>query len=103
MRKEELAGPDVFVVHDFFDERECAEYMALSESAGYDDAPITTAGGLTFVAGTDDGRFRAYNTRTGRELWTFKLPASAHTNPVTYGVQGRQYVALVSTGGHCRM
>ena len=61
--------------------------------------PITTAGGLTFVAGTDDGRFRAYDTRTGRELWTFRLPASAHTNPVTYGVRGRQYVALVSTGG----
>lgn len=61
--------------------------------------PITTSGGVTFIAATDDSRFRAYDTRTGRELWTYKLPASAHTNPITYGVNGRQYVALVSTGG----
>ena len=61
--------------------------------------PITTAGGLTFAAGTDDGRFRAYNTRTGKEVWTVKLPASAHTNPISYGAGGRQYVAIVATGG----
>lgn len=61
--------------------------------------PITTASGLTFVAGTDDSRIRAFDTRTGKELWTFKLPASAHTNPITYSVAGRQYVAIVSTGG----
>jgi quinoprotein glucose dehydrogenase len=54
---------------------------------------------VTFVAGTDDGRIRAFATRTGKELWSYKLPASAHTNPVTYSVGGRQYVAIVSTGG----
>jgi quinoprotein glucose dehydrogenase len=61
--------------------------------------PITTASGLTFMAGTDDRRFRAFDTRTGKELWSFELPASAHTIPVTYAVGGRQYVAIVSTGG----
>jgi quinoprotein glucose dehydrogenase len=61
--------------------------------------PITTSGGVTFIAATDDARFRAYDTRTGRELWTYKLPASAHTNPITYAINGRQYVAIVSTGG----
>jgi quinoprotein glucose dehydrogenase len=61
--------------------------------------PITTASGVTFIAGTDDSRIRAFNTRTGKELWTYKLPAPAHTNPVTYSVGGRQYVAIVSTGG----
>ncbi len=61
--------------------------------------PITTAGGLAFSAGTDDGRFRAYDLDTGKEVWTYKLPASAHTNPITYGVGGRQFVAIVSTGG----
>lgn len=61
--------------------------------------PIVTAGGLTFAAGTDDGRFRAYDTRTGKEVWTVKLPASAHTNPIAYGTGGRQYVAIVATGG----
>lgn len=61
--------------------------------------PITTAGGVTFIAATDDSRFRAYDTRNGKELWTYKLPASAHTNPITYAVGDRQYVAIVSTGG----
>lgn len=61
--------------------------------------PVTTASGLSFIAGTDDSRIRAFNTRTGKELWSYKLPASAHTNPVTYSVGGRQYVAIVSTGG----
>ena len=61
--------------------------------------PIVTAGGLTFAAGTDDGRFRAWDTRTGKEVWTVKLPASAHTNPVSYGVGGRQFVAIVASGG----
>ena len=63
------------------------------------DIMITTASGVTFIAATDDSRIRAYDTRTGRELWTYKLPASAHTNPITYSVGGRQYLAIVSTGG----
>lgn len=61
--------------------------------------PTTTAGGVTFIAATDDKRIRAFETRTGRELWSYELPASAHTNPITYAAGGRQYVAIVSTGG----
>jgi quinoprotein glucose dehydrogenase len=62
--------------------------------------PIITGGGLTFVGGTDDHRFRAFETRTGRELWTQVLDYSAHATPITYeGADGRQYVAIVATGG----
>jgi quinoprotein glucose dehydrogenase len=62
--------------------------------------PIATAGGLVFIGGTDDGRFRAFDARNGRELWTARLPASAHATPITYlGADGKQYVAIVSTGG----
>lgn len=62
--------------------------------------PILTAGGVIFVGGTDDHRFRAFETRTGRELWTQVLDYSAHANPITYqGADGRQYVAIVATGG----
>jgi quinoprotein glucose dehydrogenase len=62
--------------------------------------PIITAGGVTFVGGTDDHRFRAFETRTGRELWTVVLDYSAHATPMTYqGEDGRQYVAIVATGG----
>jgi quinoprotein glucose dehydrogenase len=55
---------------------------------------------VVFVAATDDARFRAFDAKTGVELWTVKLPASAHATPMTYrGKDGKQYVVIVSTGG----
>jgi len=62
--------------------------------------PILTGGGLTFIGATDDARFRAFDTQTGQELWTYRLPASAEAIPITYtGEHGKQYVAIVATGG----
>jgi len=62
--------------------------------------PISTASGLIFIGGTDDARIRAFDTRSGAELWTFKLPASIYGTPITYlGRSGTQYVATVDTGG----
>lgn len=62
--------------------------------------PIVTAGGLTFIGATDDRRIRAFDTRTGQELWAFKLPASIYGTPITYqAVNGKQMVAAVNTGG----
>src|SRR6202011_3565936 len=61
---------------------------------------IATAGGLVFIGATDDSRFRAFDARTGEELWTVKLGAAAHATPSTYlGRDGRQYVVITSTGG----
>jgi quinoprotein glucose dehydrogenase len=61
---------------------------------------ILTASGLTFVGATDDARFRAFDTRTGKEIWTVKLPASAESTPITYAdAKGQQYIAVVATGG----
>jgi len=62
--------------------------------------PILTASGLTFIGGTDDARFRAFDTKTGKELWSYKLDHSAHATPFTYMAKdGRQYVGIVATGG----
>jgi len=62
--------------------------------------PIVTASGVTFIAGTDDQRIRAFDSKSGKELWTYKLDHSAHATPITYrGKDGRQYVAVVATGG----
>ena len=59
--------------------------------------PITTAGGLVFIAATNDRRFRAFDSRTGRELWVAKLDMSARAVPMTYlGKDGRQYVAILA-------
>jgi quinoprotein glucose dehydrogenase len=61
---------------------------------------IATAGGLVFVGATDDSRFRAFDAKTGQELWTFKLAGAAQATPMTYeGRDGRQYVVIAATGG----
>ena len=61
---------------------------------------IVTGGGLTFIGATDDSRFRAFETKNGKEIWTVKLPASAEATPITYrGANGKQYVVVVATGG----
>jgi len=54
-------------------------------------APLTTGSGLIFIGATDDSRFRAFETKTGKEIWTTKLDASAHASPITYqGKDGKQ-------------
>ena len=61
---------------------------------------IATAGGLIFIAATNDERFRAFDSKSGKVLWEAKLEASGHSTPVTYmGRDGRQYVALMASGG----
>lgn len=62
--------------------------------------PIVTAGGLVFIGATADHRFRAFDSKTGKALWTIKLAYSAQDVPITYrGKDGRQYVAVVAAGG----
>ena len=61
---------------------------------------IATASGLVFVAATDDARIRAFASRTGKELWTFKLNGAAQATPLTYEARdGKQYVVIAATGG----
>jgi quinoprotein glucose dehydrogenase len=61
---------------------------------------IATAGGLVFVGATDDSRFRAFDAKTGKEVWTFKLAGAAQATPMTYeGRDGKQYVVIAATGG----
>lgn len=65
-----------------------------SGSAG----PTVTAGGLVFVGATNDRRFRAFDSKTGRELWVTKLDGVVNANPMTYRAKnGKQYVAVVAT------
>ena len=62
--------------------------------------PIVTAGGLLFIGATNDKRFRAFDSRTGKLLWEIKLEHAAMCVPITYqGKDGKQYVAVISGGG----
>lgn len=60
---------------------------------------IATAGGLVFVAATNDARFRAFDSRTGKELWSVRLDATGNATPISYlGRDGKQYVAIAAGG-----
>jgi quinoprotein glucose dehydrogenase len=61
---------------------------------------IATAGGLVFIGATNDSRFRAFDSRTGKELWVTKMEASGHAAPITYlgRRSGRQYVVITAGG-----
>jgi quinoprotein glucose dehydrogenase len=61
--------------------------------------PIVTAGGLVFIGSTSDGRFRAIDARTGKELFVTRLNGTGTANPMTYqGRSGKQYVVQASAG-----
>ncbi len=60
--------------------------------------PTSTAGGLFFIGGATDRRFRAYETKTGKELWSVETEQLiGGANPITYtGKDGKQYVAVAA-------
>ena len=61
--------------------------------------PISTAGNVLFVGATADNYLRAYNMTNGEKLWEGRLPAGGQATPMTYEVNGKQYV-VISAGGH---
>jgi quinoprotein glucose dehydrogenase len=73
-------------------DRTVQHYVERSGNGG----TIVTSGGLVFVGANDDARFRAFEAKTGKELWTVKLPGAAEATPITYqGQDGRQYVVIL--------
>jgi alcohol dehydrogenase (cytochrome c) len=54
---------------------------------------LTTAGGVVF-AGDSEGNFIALDTRTGKDLWHVQLGAAIYASPITFAVDGRQYVVI---------
>jgi len=65
---------------------------------GSSAGPIATAGGLVFDGSTTDSRIRAYDSKTGKELWVAKMAKSGSADPMTYqGKDGKQYVAIVAS------
>ncbi|MGK2864000.1 MAG: c-type cytochrome, partial [Chitinophagaceae bacterium] len=62
-------------------------------------APIVTAGGLVFIAGTRDEKIRAFDKKTGIVLWEYQLPAGGFATPITYHVNGKQYLVIAAGGG----
>lgn len=61
--------------------------------------PVVTAGGVLFIAGTQDAKFRAFNKRTGELLWETDLPAAGFATPAVYEIGGKQLVVIACGGG----
>lgn len=61
--------------------------------------PVTTAGGLVFIAATKDEKFRAFDKMTGQLLWEYKLPFGGFATPGSYLIDGKQYIVIAAGGG----
>jgi quinoprotein glucose dehydrogenase len=76
-----------------------AKGMTNTGSENY-GGPIVTAGGLLFIGATNyDRKFRAFDKSTGELLWETTLPFAGNATPITYEVDGRQYVVIAAGGG----
>jgi quinoprotein glucose dehydrogenase len=65
-----------------------------------DGGPIATASGLVFIGSTTDYGFRAFDAKTGKEIWRATLDDDVLMTPLTYqGANGKQYVVAVAGGG----
>ena len=64
-------------------------------SLPFNGGTMTTASGLVF-AGDIQGMFRAFDAKTGKELWKFNTGSGITAAPMTYTIDGKQYVAVVS-------
>ncbi|GBQ05530.1 membrane-bound PQQ-dependent dehydrogenase, glucose/quinate/shikimate family [Saccharibacter floricola] len=61
--------------------------------------PLSTAGNVAFLTSTQDYYIRAYDMTNGKVIWKDRLPAGAQSTPMTYSVNGRQYI-ITYAGGH---
>ena len=63
--------------------------------------PIVTAGGLVFIGATNyDRKLRAFDKDTGRLLWETVMPNSGNATPISYEVNGKQFVLIAAFGGY---
>jgi quinoprotein glucose dehydrogenase len=64
--------------------------------------PMITKGGLVFTAAGMDSFLHAFDIETGKELWKYQLPAGGQATPMTYSIDGKQYI-VIAAGGHGKL
>jgi alcohol dehydrogenase (cytochrome c) len=74
------------------------EVWSFEQRASFITGAISTAGDLVF-AGDLDRRFRAFDVRTGDILWETRLGTSVQGHPVSFAIDGRQYIAVTTALG----
>jgi quinoprotein glucose dehydrogenase len=64
--------------------------------------PIVTGGDVVFSAATMDNDIRAFDAESGKEIWKYELPAGGQATPMTYTLNGKQYL-VIAAGGHGKL
>lgn len=73
-------------------------HMPLNIGLPNNGGTVLTAGGLIFVGAATDNLFRAIDIKTGEVVWQDVLPAGGQSNPISYEINGEQYVLIGATG-----
>jgi quinoprotein glucose dehydrogenase len=60
------------------------------------NGPVATAGGLVFIANSQDGFVRAYDEYSGKIVWQYELDANSEGIPAVYEIDGREYIAFAA-------
>jgi quinoprotein glucose dehydrogenase len=76
-----------------------SEYVLGESGTPNIGGPMATAGGLVFIGAAMDDYLRAFDAKTGKEVWKGRLPAGGQATPMSYVWKGRQYV-VIAAGGH---
>jgi PQQ-dependent dehydrogenase (methanol/ethanol family) len=68
---------------------------AVPQPLWFNGGVLSTGGGLVFY-GTFDGWFKAVDAKTGKDLWKFRVGSGVGAAPMTYAIDGKQYIAVVA-------
>ncbi|MFW2276072.1 membrane-bound PQQ-dependent dehydrogenase, glucose/quinate/shikimate family [Burkholderia orbicola] len=75
-------------------------YMPIQVGTPNNGGPIITAGNLIFAGAATDNLIHAFDQKTGKMVWNDVLPGGGQATPMTYSVNGKQYVVIMAGGHH---